>query len=395
VNNQKSIDFSAQLKDIAKDLSFLASPRYPLHDLKLLFPEHLSFINQLEDTSLPFSIDIGRKKKAIDEFLELLQKSDLFTGFRDLFQNRALDYMTIASMIENFGSSTFYQGCVGLYGSSRGKNDEIFFRFLSELPKTFEPDRSTKSLDEEEARSYLRDKLLETFPQSEFDVKASSSLLSDSSAGRRVLKLNPHKMHSTAQLDIFLVHEGWVHLGTSINGSHQKDNPWLSSWAPRTTRLQEGLAILTEMITNNMTLERWLKVRLRHQAVIMAEQGADISLVYEFLLDHQLEKADAFKLSLRVFRGVPLEGGMAFTKELLYLDGLVDLLLHLKKLNLELSSLWYGKMSFEEHRFLNEHKNTLKPTVTYFPRRLSDKDVTLKLDFLKNLVGIFFKDDSH
>lgn len=389
-----STDLSTQLKAIAKDLSFLAKPRYPLRQLKELFPEHRFFIDQLEDTGLPFTVDVEKKKKSIEHFYLSLEKAEVSAGERNLFLKRAQDYSAIVAMLENFGSFSFYKECVGLYGSSEGKNNAEFVSFLEKLPKIFGPDRSTESLGEEEARAYLRERLLETFPPSEFEVKASTSLLSDSSAGRRILKLNPHKTHSTGQLDIFLVHEGWVHLGTSINGSYQRENPWLSSWAPRTTHLQEGLAILTEIITDNMTLERWLKVRLRHEAVRLAEKGFDISSVYEFLLDHKMEKGDAFKLSLRVFRGVPLEGGMAFTKELLYLHGLADLLRHLRKYHVVLQSLWYGKMSFEEHHFLHQNQSTLRPTLTYFPERLLGDEVNSKLGLLKSLAEEILRDES-
>lgn len=78
---------------------------------------------------------------------------------------------------------------------------------------------------------YLKSKLIETFDPADFDVKASTSLLSDSSAGRRTIKLNPFKTYTTGHLDIFLVHEGWVHLGTSLNGAAQEEHPWLSTWA--------------------------------------------------------------------------------------------------------------------------------------------------------------------
>ncbi len=389
---QTTTDLSTQLKDIAKDLSFLARPRYPLHELKMLFPEHRLFIDQMEDTDLPFSIDIESKKKSIDHFLGSVIRAEISQDLKDLFIQRAQDYSGVMRMMENFGTSSFYQECVGLYGTSIGKNHEALHCFLGELSKTFDEDRSKFSLGEKEARAYLREKLLETFPQKEFEIKASSSLLSDSSAGRKILKLNPHKAHSIAQLDIFLVHEGWVHLGTSINGSYQKENLWLSSWAPRTTHLQEGLAILTELITRSMTSERWFKVRLRHEAVAMAEKGSGISSVYEFLLDQNIEKTDALKLSLRVFRGVPLEGGMAFTKELLYLDGLVDLLQYLRLLNVEFPSLWFGKMSFDEHRFLNCNKNVFKPILTYFPKRLLEHQVSERLNSLKDLANRFFND---
>jgi uncharacterized protein (TIGR02421 family) len=227
--------------------------------------------------------------------------------------------------------------------------------------------------------------MLETFHESDFEVKPSTSLLSDSSAGRRTLKLNPYKTYTTGHLDIFLVHEGWVHLGTAINGAQQEENPWLSTWAPRTTFLQEGLAIIVELITANMTLERWNKVVLRHLATSMAERGSSISDVYAYLRHHEMEDLDAFKLALRVFRGVPLEGGMAFTKELLYLHGMIELLYHLHFFKTDLKSLWVGKISFEEHIMLMDHWDTLAPRVKYFPKELESPEVLERLQKLKEL----------
>ena len=227
--------------------------------------------------------------------------------------------------------------------------------------------------------------MLETFEEKDFEIKPSSSLLSDSSAGRKTLKLNPHKFYTTGQLDIFLVHEGWVHLGTSVNGAYQADNLWLSTWSPRTTFLQEGLAIIVELITGCMTLERWNKVVLRHLAVSMAERGSSITDVYAYLRHHDMEDLDAFKLSLRVFRGVPLYGGMAFTKELLYLHGMVELLYHLHFFKTELKSLWVGKISFEEHIMLLDHWAFMDPKLKYFPKSLEQPVVLERLQKLKEL----------
>jgi uncharacterized protein (TIGR02421 family) len=237
----------------------------------------------------------------------------------------------------------------------------------------------------EEALTYLKNRMLETFDGKDFEVKPSSSLLSDSSAGRRTLKLNPHKTYSSGQLDIFLVHEGWVHLGTSLNGAVQDENPWLSTWAPRTTFLQEGLAIITELITGHMTLERWNRVVLRHLATSMAERGSSITDVYEYLRHHEMEELDAFKLSLRVFRGVPLEGGMAFTKELLYLHGMIELLYHLHFFKTDLRSLWVGKISFEEHIMLLDHWVFMNPKIKHFPKALEHPLVQSRLQKLKEL----------
>lgn len=386
MNKEQVKELSTQLKDIARDLSFLGHPRYSLKDLYLLFPQHKSFIDCLEDVSVPFNVNVSEKRKAMEVFLKNVAPRDIPYQLKKIFTQRVQDYQTLLSMMESFGRPEFYEHCKKLYGSSHKLiQNNSFLYFLEEIPKYCVNDKSSVKMKGEEAMSYLREKLLETFDGDEFEVKPSSSLLSDSSAGRKTLKLNPHKEYTTGHLDIFLVHEGWVHLGTSLNGARQEDNPWLSTWAPRTTFLQEGLAIIVELITGCMTLERWNKVVLRHLAVSMAERGSSITDVYEYLRSHGMEDLDAFKLSLRVFRGVPLEGGMAFTKELLYLHGMIELLYHLHFFKTDLKSLWVGKISFEEHIMLLDHWAFMDPKVKYFPKTLEHPVVLERLQKLKEL----------
>lgn len=385
--NKKLVkDLSAQLRDIAGNLSFLGHPRYPLKDLYRLFPQHKNFIDCLEDVSVPFPVNIKEKRLAMDVFLNQLAKADITFQLKRIFTQRIQDYHVLLSMMENFDNVFFYEHCVKLYGSSHklAKNN-AFLYFLEQIPKYCMPDKGGEKFKGTEAMSYLRHKMLETFDARDFEVKASSSLLSDSSAGRKTLKLNSHKEYTSGQLDIFLVHEGWVHLGTSLNGAAQEDNPWLSTWAPRTTFLQEGLAIIVELITGHMTLERWNKVVLRHLATSMAERGSSITDVYAYLRHHDIEDLDAFKLALRVFRGVPLEGGMAFTKELLYLHGMIELLYHMHFFKADLKTLWVGKISFEEHIMLMDHWNFMNPQVKYFPKELEHPLVLERLQKLKEL----------
>jgi uncharacterized protein (TIGR02421 family) len=392
MNVIKIREFSDRLKEIAKGLSFLGHPRYPVKDLLMLFPQHKTFIAELEDVSVPFPIDVDGKRKAMDIFLRELDSAEIPREIKGVFVARITDYHLLLSMMENFDNIFFYEHSKKLYGTSHtSMKNNSFLYFLEKIPEYCVIDESIEKLQGEEAREYLRSRMHESFPVQDFEVKASTSLLSDASAGRTTLKLNPYKSYTTQYLDIFLVHEGWVHLGTSLNGAHQDYQPWLSTWAPRTTFLQEGLAVLVELITGMMTMERWNKIILRHLATSMAERGSPITDIYSYLRHHEMGALDSFKLALRVFRGVPLEGGAAFTKELLYLHGLVELLYHLHFFQTDLRSLWVGKVSFQEHIMLLDNWESLKPQVKYFPKALEQKEVLERLQGLKELSFSIFK----
>ncbi len=389
-------EFSLALKDIARDLAFLGSPRYPLRELALIFPQHQKFIDALEDVSVPFNVDAVEKERAMERFLRNLENADISPELKQVFAGRIEDYRVILKMLGNFGTPCFYEQCRKLYGTSlESAEGEALQTFIGKIPKFCLPDQSRRRLKGEEAIGYLRDRLTETFNGADFEVRASSSLLADSSAGRRVLKLNPHKEFTTGQLDILLVHEGWVHLGTSINGAYQEENPWLGTWAPRTTLLQEGLAVTTELMTGTMTLERWEKIVLRHLATSMAERGSSVREVYEYLRHQRIEDLDAFKLALRIFRGVPFEGGMAFTKELLYLHGMVELLNYLGRHRAEVKSFFVGKISFEEHLLLSGPATQFKAQVRYFPGELDAPVTRERLGSLMELASGIFNHGFH
>jgi hypothetical protein len=81
---------------------------------------------------------------------------------------------------------------------------------------------------------------------------------------------------------------------------------------------------------------------------------------------------------------------MAFTKELLYLHGLIELLYHLHFFKIDLRSLWVGKVSLEEHIMLIDKWSSVNPSLAYFPKELEGPLVQERLKQLKELsFGLF------
>ena len=72
-----------------------------------------------------------------------------------------------------------------------------------------------------------------------------------------------------------------------------------------------------------MDLDRLRRLCDRTIAIQMAVDGADFIEVYEFFLERSHAEEQAFENSRRVFRGGVLSGGAPFTKDIVYLDGLV------------------------------------------------------------------------
>jgi uncharacterized protein (TIGR02421 family) len=119
------------------------------------------------------------------------------------------------------------------------------------------------------------------------------------------------------------VHEGWVHLGTTLNGQHQPICTFLSKGPPSSTVTQEGLAVLTEVLSFASHPGRVRRLAHRIQAVAQAEAGADFLDVYRFFLEEGYEPRESYQHAMRIFRGSLPAGCGPFTKDLCYSKGFV------------------------------------------------------------------------
>lgn len=120
-----------------------------------------------------------------------------------------------------------------------------------------------------------------------------------------------------------LYHEAYVHAATTWNGQQQSALPILAAGHAGTTRTQEGLAVLSEFLSGAMDPDRLRRLADRVLAIQMAIDGADFLDVYRFYLGRIGEREQAFENTRRVFRGGVLAGGAPFTKDVVYLDGLL------------------------------------------------------------------------
>jgi uncharacterized protein (TIGR02421 family) len=121
-----------------------------------------------------------------------------------------------------------------------------------------------------------------------------------------------------------LNHEAYIHVATSLNGRLQTDLPILGAGHPSTTRTQEGLAVFSEIISGTIELDRLHRLADRVFAIQMAIEGADFIEVYGYFLERTGNPDQSFESARRVFRGGVITGGAPFTKDVVYLFGLLQ-----------------------------------------------------------------------
>ena len=184
-------------------------------------------------------------------------------------------------------------------------------------------------------------------------VELTDQIVAKVVAGMNRVRIRRDARFSTLELDSLWNHEIESHCLTAQNGSLHGTCDFLVAGGPRVTMTQEGLAVFYEVYGHTMSQMRFITLCNRIEAVHLAAEGASFIDLYRWFKDHAETSQEAFYNAQRVFRGARLEGGGPFTKDVVYLAGLLGvynfLRLAVKQQNrLLVESLVCGRMALED-----------------------------------------------
>lgn len=199
----------------------------------------------------------------------------------------------------------------------------------------------------------LRRACSERFGAEAPEVVVVDELSANALAGPRRIQIRRDACFSDCDVVQLVQHEAYVHVCTALNGRYQSELPLLAASHAGTTRTQEGLAVFAELITGALEPDRFRRLADRVLAIQMAIEGADFLEVYRFFLERGVSEEQAFENARRVFRGGVLSGGAPFTKDAVYLDGLLRVTNFLRAVVAEgrsdcLPLLFCGKLDIED-----------------------------------------------
>jgi uncharacterized protein (TIGR02421 family) len=163
------------------------------------------------------------------------------------------------------------------------------------------------------------------------EVVIDADLASKAAAGSRRVRIRAQTCFSELDVVQLIEHEGFVHAATALNGRAQPHLTCMALNAPRTTLTQEGLATIAELTTRAIDIARLRRLALRTVAIQNALDGADYLDVFRFFLESGQTDDESAHSAMRVFRGGDVRGGIAFTKDVVYLCGLTSLHTFLRK----------------------------------------------------------------
>jgi uncharacterized protein (TIGR02421 family) len=155
------------------------------------------------------------------------------------------------------------------------------------------------------------------------EVQVVDELSANALAGPKRIRIRRGASFTDKDVSQLIHHEVYVHVATSLNGIAQSELRILGASHPGSTRTQEGLAVFAEFITGSMDIDRFRRLADRVIATQMAIDGADFVEVFRFFLEHADSPEQAFENARRVCRGGDPRGGAPFTKDIVYLDGLL------------------------------------------------------------------------
>lgn len=246
----------------------------------------------------------------------------------------AQSYAYSARMLSAVGTPDFTTYATKLYGRpdtvyklqgmSAVDGAKFFLEVTDALLGNVNLPQTPTDISADDFAGWLKAEVDEFFDKDTVEVVVDKRLSSKALAGASRIRVRGSALFSQLDKDQLLFHEAYVHTATVLNGQKQAHLKSLSLGAPRTTRTQEGLAVMAELITNAMDINRLRRIALRVLAVKQALDGANFIEVFKFFLDAGQSEEESARSAQRIFRGGDVNGGIVFTKDAVYLQGLIE-----------------------------------------------------------------------
>lgn len=380
MNNHELTPYQQTIRDLSEQFIKIQQPIRVLDaikwgsDVKEEFFKHkckkLPAVDKNYYQKNTLSFDPVRKK---EEFYNL--ERDVrrllgqFSGIGHILQRMCREYREVIRMLEARGNPEFSKISQELYGSS----DDAFYAGAPRLRDLAETITQTlmnletqvtqteeKTYSSDEAVAILSERLGVYFQglDRQVRVKISDGIIADVAAGAEFIKIRKGSTFTERHLRVIEVHEGWVHMATTLNGLAQPVCTFLSKGPPSSTVTQEGLAIIMEIFTFASYPGRLWRLTDRITAISMAEQGGDFLDIFNFFRSRGLDEEQSYNHASRVFRGSTPDGG-PFTKDLVYSKGFI-LIYNYIRLAIQrgllnrIPLLFAGKTTLEDQRILSD-----------------------------------------
>lgn len=276
-----------------------------------------------------------------------------------LFRRKRNEVDRQLTMLFDVDTPRFLHGSLQLYG---GVEDDLL-RLANQILETIPPERSADANEKESvtekgfAQRAVREIAYYRALNPAFDaqVEVRDDLPPGILVSGSKLLIGKGTRLARNRIEGLIQHEVGTHLLTYFNGRVQPLEQ-LHAGLAGYEELQEGLATFAEYLVGELNDPRLRLLAIRVVAVAAMLNGASFVETFRLLTEeHGFSPRSAFLTTMRVHRG----GG--FTKDVVYLRGLRDLLVLLQG-DHALGSLYLGKIAFDQIPLIEEllHRKILK-----------------------------------
>ncbi len=272
--------------------------------------------------------------KNIEQLKELAEACDQTDPVEKFLHETAGSYADAAEMLMAVGTPDFTRWSSKIYGRpdsvyktqsfSAVESARFFLEVTDNLLGNAQLVAPLVDITADDFCSWMKSEVDEFFVHDTVEVMIDQALSSKAIASSARIRVRGSAMFSQLDKNQLLYHEAFVHSATQLNGKKQPNLKCLGLGAPRTTRTQEGLAVMAELFTNSMDIVRLRRIALRVIAIQMALEGADFLDVFAFFLKGGQTEEESVRSTQRIFRGGAVKGGIVFTKDAMYLQGLLE-----------------------------------------------------------------------
>ena len=389
-------DNSSKLFEISKHIKIL---RYLAWDKSV----RAAFLNSKSE-AIP---KVEYPKFDFGELRSSLKKLKSFIGdtpYDKWLKEKTNDILSSIDLLQSSGTEQFFKKSEQIYGSPnfvlRDRKTSTLqlakrFEFLIDSHlEHFSDSLQVNPISISNVKKKIKEKVQPIFGSKSPKIIIEDHLSARATASSKRIRLRKGARFTNKDVDQLINHEAFIHVATTLNGREQSNIKILGAKTGTTTKTQEGLAVFSEFITGCIDVKRMYRISDRVIAIQMAIDGADFIEVYRFFLKRDGKtRTQAFEDARRVFRGGVLTGGAPFTKDIVYLDGLVRVynffrsaILHGKINAIEL--LFSGKVDLDDIPILLKmKKDGLIQKPIFLPEWVKDMNYLVSYFVFSNFVG--------
>lgn len=333
MNLEKHIEIDREIVDAAKGIKVLSRLTWPAGTMNSFLAGWRSGKPSLPAVDYPASADLDAPARSLSKSADALKAFD--DPLANYLRETALSYLKLCELLSNVGTKAMVDSSRALYGQpgdplSDGSVTNLdaakyFLQQSKQFAEATHLHEADYCVPAQTVKEKLEARLGEVFPEGTIRIVIDPDLASKAAAGSTQIRLRGDTCFSDYDVEQLLQHEAFIHSLTALNGRAQPDFACFSLGAPRTTGPQEGLATFAELVTGAIDIDRMQRIALRVVGIDMALGGADFIEVFRFFLEAGQTENESFSSTMRIFRGAPVGGGYAFTKDVVYLHGLMEM----------------------------------------------------------------------